>query len=80
LGILAVIELYSDCGVRMVNPMANVPRTNLVSAFQGLQSGRKPTNPENSLRHRECNDIWIEVYHLNDILCAASAVRWGSAC
>jgi hypothetical protein len=66
--------------MRMVNPMTNVPRTNLVSAFQGLQSGRKPTHPENSLRHRERNDIWRGGYHLNDILCAASAARSGSAC
>ena len=44
--ILAVIEPYADCRVRMVNPMTNMPRTNLVIAFQGLQLGRKPTNPE----------------------------------
>ena len=48
MGILAVIEPYADCRVRMVNPMTNMPRTNLVIAFQGLQLGRKPTNPENS--------------------------------
>jgi hypothetical protein len=42
--------------------------------------GRKPTNPENSPRHRERSDIRRESYHLNDILCAASAARWGSAC
>jgi len=80
LDILAVIEPYADCRVRMVNPMTNMPRTNLVIAFQDLQLGRKPTNPENSPRHRERSDIRRESYHLNDILCAASAARWGSAC
>ena len=78
--ILGVIEFYSDCGVRMVNPMTNVPRTNLVSVFQSFQSGRKPTNPENSLRHWKRNNIWRGDYHLNDILCAASAARSGLAC
>jgi hypothetical protein len=80
LDILAVIEPYADCRVRMVNPMTNMPRTNLVIAFQGLQLGRKPTNPENFPPHRERSDIRRESYHLNDILCAASAARWGSAC
>jgi hypothetical protein len=51
----------------MVNPTTNVPRTNLVSAFQGLQSGRKPTNPENSIGHRERNNMLSRDYHLNDI-------------
>ena len=59
----------------MVNPMTNVPRTNLVGTFQGLQLCRKPTNPENSLPHRKCNDMWSGNYHLNDIRYAASVAR-----
>ena len=53
--------------MRVVNPITNVPRTNLVSAFQCLQSGRKPTNPENSVSHRERNNMLSRDYRLNDI-------------
>jgi hypothetical protein len=46
-------EPNSDGGIRVISPMTNVPRTNLIDAFQRLQLARKATNPENSPGYRE---------------------------
>jgi hypothetical protein len=68
--------------------MTNVPRTNLIDAFQRLQSARKATDPENSPSYREGNNIEsmvsrVMVRHENDRLCSAcalsSARRGGAA-
>jgi hypothetical protein len=43
--------------------MTNVPRTNLVSAFQGFQSARKATDPKNAARDRKRDHAVREVCH-----------------
>jgi len=73
--------------MRLISPLTNVPRTNLIGAFQRLQSARKATDPENSPSYREGNNIEsmvsrVIVRHENDRLCSAralSSARHGGA-
>ena len=41
-------ELYPDCSMLEVNPVADVPRANLLRVRKRLQPGCKPTDAEDS--------------------------------
>lgn len=43
--------------MRVINPVTNVLRTNLIDAFKRLQSARKSTDPEDSPSYPEGDDI-----------------------
>jgi hypothetical protein len=50
-------EPNSNGGMRVISPVTNVPRTNLIDAFQRLQSARKATNPEDPPSYPEHDGI-----------------------
>jgi hypothetical protein len=71
--------------MRVINPVTNVPRTNLIDAFKRLQSARESTDPEDSPSYREGDDIWrmvshVMVRHENDRLCSACALSTARSC
>src|ERR1051325_5414895 len=80
LAVSVATEPNLDGGVRVISPVTNVPRTNLIDAFQRLQSARKATDPEDAPSHREGDDICTAVGHENDPPCSACTLRSGWCC
>lgn len=62
------------------SPVTNVPRTNLIDAFQRLQSARQAIDPKNDLGHREGHEIGRVAGHENDCLCSVWALRSARSC
>jgi hypothetical protein len=52
-------ELYPDCTMLEVNPVADVPRANLLRVCERLQPSCKPTDAEDSIDDGNCNYAFI---------------------
>lgn len=52
-------ELYPDCTMLEVNPVADVPRANLLRVCERLQPSCKPTDAEDSIDDRNYNYAFI---------------------
>lgn len=52
-------ELYSDRTMLEVNPVADVPRANLLRVCERLQPSCKPTDAEDSIDDGNCNYAFI---------------------
>jgi hypothetical protein len=52
-------ELYPDCTMLEVSPVADVPRANLLRVCERLQPSCKPTDTEDSADDGNCNYAFI---------------------
>jgi hypothetical protein len=52
-------ELYPDCTMLEVNPVADVPRANLLRVCERLQPSCKPTDAEDSIDDGNYNYAFI---------------------
>jgi hypothetical protein len=46
-------EAYPNCSMLEVNPLADVPRANLIRVGKRFKTGRKPTDTEDSIGYRK---------------------------
>jgi hypothetical protein len=54
---------YPDCGMREVDPLADVPRTNPIPRFEPVECGRKTADPENAPDDGKNDLVFARVCH-----------------
>jgi len=52
-------EAYPNCSMLEVNPLADVPRTNLIRVGKRFKTGRKPTDTEDSTGYRKRDFVFV---------------------
>ena len=65
-------ESYPDCSMLEVNPLADVPRANLLRVCKRLQPGCKPTDAEDSTDDGNGNYAFVKIRHLSGPLYGAT--------
>ena len=65
-------EPYPDCSMLEVNPLADVPRANLLRVCKRLEPGCKPTDAEDSTDDGNRNYAFVQIRHLSGPLYGAT--------